>query len=213
MALVFASIVSLSVLGGCDSYPLAGGRTALSPEAEAAGKLHQCASCHGDNGVSKAEIFPNLAGQQKDYIVAQLTAFRDRTRQDRNAKTYMWGMATGLSDATINALAEDYSAKSPAIGATREKAEVAAGKAIFETGVADHGVLACVSCHGAHGEGNAAIPSLAGQHNDYLMVQLAAFASGSRENAVMLLVAKAMTKREIEDVAAYISSTSLEETP
>jgi cytochrome c553 len=206
MTLAFASIVSLSLLFGCDTTRLAGGGPVQTPEAEAAGKLHQCASCHGEGGVSTAEIFPNLAGQQKDYIAAQLTAFRDHTRQDRDAQTYMWGVADGLSDATINALAADYSAKSPAVTAADAKVDVSAGKAIFETGVVDHGVLACVSCHGAHGEGAAAIPGLAGQHNDYLMVQLAAFASGSRDNAAMNLVAKAMTPEEIKDVSSYLSS-------
>ncbi len=42
--------------------------------------------------------------------------------------------------------------------------------------------------------------------NAALMIQLAAFASGSRDNAAMNLVARPMSPEEIEDVAAYLSS-------
>ncbi len=202
MSPAFASAVSVLLLFGC----AAGVGSGPSPMAEATGKLHQCASCHGEDGVSTAEIFPNLAGQKEEYIAAQLTAFRDRTRKDRDAQSYMWGMARGLSDASIKILAADYSAKSPAVAAAGKGADVAAGEAIFKTGVAAHGVLACVSCHGVKGEGNAVIPALAAQHRDYLMVQLAAFASGARDNAIMHPIAKAMTPTEIKAVAAYLAS-------
>jgi cytochrome c553 len=205
-ARVFALLVSLSLLGGCDTYRWAGGRPAQSPESAAAARLPQCASCHQEDGVSRAEIFPNLAGQQKDYIVAQLTAFRDHTRRDRDAKTYMWGPAAGLNDETIKILAADYAAKSPPLATSRKRNDVVAGEAIFERGIAAQGVLACASCHGARGEGNAAIPRVAGQHAGYLVVQLGAFASGSRDNAVMHLIAKSMTPEEVKDVSVYLSS-------
>jgi cytochrome c553 len=206
MPLVFVSIIGVSLLFGCDTDRPIGAGPAQIATAEAAGKLHQCASCHGEDGISSAEIFPNLAGQHKEYITAQLTAFRNHTRQDRNAKTYMWGMARGLSDDTIKILAADYSAKSPAPAASGAKADVAAGAAIYTNGVAAHGVLACVSCHGARGAGNAVIPALAGQHKDYLVVQLGAFASGARDNATMHLIAKGMTPNEMKAVATYLSA-------
>jgi cytochrome c553 len=203
---VIALLAGLSLLGGGATTSGARGRPAQSPEAAAAAKLPQCAACHRQDGISRAEIFPNLAGQQKDYMVAQLTAFRDHTRQDRDAKTYMWGVAAGLSDATIAELAADYAAKSPAAPPAGKRNGGAAGEAIFAKGVAAHGVLACASCHGSQGEGNAAIPRLAGQHVDYLVVQLRAFASGSRDNAVMHLVAAGITPEEMNAVSAYLSS-------
>ncbi len=205
LARVFALIVSVWLLGRCDASAWADGSTPPSPQAVAAAKSPQCASCHQADGVSRAELFPNLAGQQKDYLIAQLTAFRDHTRQDRDAKTYMWGPATGLSDATIAILAAGYAAKSPA-AATSGKKDVAAGEAIFEKGVPTRGVLACASCHGPRGEGNAAIPRLAGQHDDYLVLQLQAYASNSRDNAVMHLIVKSLTPGEVKDVSVYLSS-------
>jgi len=70
-----------------------------------AGTVHVCSSCHGPDGRSISPTFPRLAAQQKDYLVAQLQAFRDKTRADPHAQTYMWGMAAQLSDQNIDAIA------------------------------------------------------------------------------------------------------------
>jgi len=42
-----------------------------------------------------------------------------------------------------------------------------------------------MTCHGAKGEGNAALPRLAGQHTAYIKRQLEAFASNARANIIM----------------------------
>lgn len=68
-------------------------------------KAAPCAGCHGANGVSGNPLWPSLAGQQKDYLVASLKAYRDGTRKNE----VMGGMAKGLSDADVDALAGYYS--------------------------------------------------------------------------------------------------------
>jgi cytochrome c553 len=203
---VFASVAGLLLLlgGGGDSQAVEAPQAA-TPKAVLR-KAHVCAACHGGEGVSGAEIFPNLAGQQKDYTIAQLTAFRGHTRADRDAKTYMWGMAAGLDDAMIAHLADYYAAKPAARGQLGAPAEIALGEKIFKQGVMERGVLACASCHGEQGAGNGAVPRLAGQQRDYLAVQLRAFSSGARENAAMNLVAKNIKPDEIKAVAAYLAS-------
>lgn len=60
-----------------------------------------CAACHGQNGISVLPIYPNLAGQKMEYLVAQLKAFRDGTR----VNPIMNPMAKGLSDIDIANLA------------------------------------------------------------------------------------------------------------
>lgn len=81
------------------------------------------------------------------------------------------------------------------------------GAAIAKSG-APNGVAACASCHGVKGEGNAAagFPRLAGLSQSYLQAQLAAFASGQRQNAVMQPMAKALTPSQTKAVAAYFST-------
>ena len=72
----------------------------------AAGKAKSavCAACHGSAGISPTPIWPNLAGQKEQYLVAQLKAFKEGTRQ--NAQ--MAPMVTNLSDEDISNLAAYY---------------------------------------------------------------------------------------------------------
>lgn len=77
------------------------------PEAGKAKSL-TCAACHGGKGISPVGSYPNLAGQKEQYLIAQMTAFRDGTRE--NAQ--MTPMASGLSDEDIANLAAYYAAMS-----------------------------------------------------------------------------------------------------
>ena len=72
-----------------------------------------CQNCHGPGGDSAVATFPRLNGQQRDYIAAQLKSFRDHTRSDPHAVAYMWGMASQLDDAMIDALAKYFAAQPP----------------------------------------------------------------------------------------------------
>jgi cytochrome c553 len=68
-----------------------------------------CGTCHGPHGISQQPKYPRLAGQNANYLAAQLKAFRAQTRGDPDAIGYMWGMAGNLEDGTIDALAQYYS--------------------------------------------------------------------------------------------------------
>jgi cytochrome c553 len=76
--------------------------SALAGDA-AAGKAKSalCASCHGPTGISMSPIWPNLAGQKEQYLIKQITAFRDGTRTD----PMMAPMVAALSDTDIENLA------------------------------------------------------------------------------------------------------------
>ena len=164
-----------------------------------------CASCHGPSGRSISSAFPRLAGQQAGYLEAQLKAFRDRTRADPMAQAYMWGMSARLDDATIKGLAAYYAKQAPGRDA---KSDSAAGRAIFENGIASAGVPAFVACHGKNGEGNASFPRLAGQHADYLVKQLALFKSSLRAGGnapVMHNVSEGMTFDQMTAVSRYLA--------
>ena len=68
-------------------------------------KAAPCAACHGAEGISPTDIWPNLAGQKVGYLIKQLKAFRDGGRKD----PVMSPMAAGLSDDDIANLAAYYS--------------------------------------------------------------------------------------------------------
>ena len=66
-----------------------------------------CAICHGTEGrpVKDSNVVP-LAGLQRDYIAAQMRAFRDGKRP----ATVMHQIAKGYSEAEIDALAAWFAA-------------------------------------------------------------------------------------------------------
>ena len=102
-----------------------------------------------------------------------------------------------------NALGVPGAAAAPAQG----QPNLQAGQQLATSG-AQNGVTACVGCHGAQGEGNAAggFPRLAGQSAAYLGKQLGAYANGARVNPVMQPIAKALNAEQIRDVSAYYAS-------
>jgi cytochrome c553 len=65
----------------------------------------------------------------------------------------------------------------------------------------------CAACHGM--DGNSTDPNnprLAGQWRDYLEKALRDYKSGERNNAIMAAFARALTKQDIENLAAYYAS-------
>lgn len=84
--------------------------TALSAAADVeAGKAKAavCAACHGKDGIAQIPGYPNLAGQNEQYLVSALNAYKDKQRTGGQA-VIMQGQATGLSDADIANLAAYY---------------------------------------------------------------------------------------------------------
>jgi cytochrome c553 len=165
-----------------------------------------CGACHGPHGNSVQPKFPRLAGQNANYLVAQLKAFRGQTRGDPDAVGYMWGMASQLDDATVDALAKYYSLQKPDSIQHRDPTSVARGREIFEHGVEAEGVPACASCHGPDAHGLADFPRLAGQHAQYVLKQLGSFQSNMRNVAIMHGVAQNLRLSEMESVAAYLEA-------
>lgn len=176
--------------------------------AEDSARLAQlCASCHGPHGHSDSPMYPRLDGQTPEYLRTQLKAFREHGRGETDARTHMWGVASRLDDAAIQALAAYYAKQTPTPGAAGAPELMDKGRAIFEKGVPDSGVPACASCHGAQAQGAGAFPRLAGQHQAYLLRQIEVFKNRSRGNSpVMSAVAHDLSYDDARAVAAYLQS-------
>ena len=72
------------------------------------GSVPSCAACHGPAGAGNpGSAWPSLGGQHAGYTATVLTAFRDGKvwGKDANANAIMAGVAAGLSDDEIQALA------------------------------------------------------------------------------------------------------------
>jgi cytochrome c553 len=65
----------------------------------------------------------------------------------------------------------------------------------------------CKACHGEIGLSvSPDFPNLAGQHPDYLAASLRHYQEGKRTNPVMKGMAAYLSKRDIDDLAAYYAS-------
>jgi len=86
------------------------------------------------------------------------------------------------------------------IGFAAQAADLAAGKAKAES--------VCAACHGK--DGNTPIdpsyPKLAGQYRDFLERALLDYKSGARKNAIMAGQSQALSRADIENLAAYYAS-------
>ena len=191
----------------------AAGSAVRADEIDAADKLHAqkvaitvCGSCHGPEGNNTQPKFPRLAGQNSNYLAAQLKAFRSQARGDPDAISYMWGMAAEVDDDTIAALAAYYAAQKPEPSLGGDAAAIARGREIYQNGIAAEGVPACSSCHGADAHGTQEYPRLAGQHAQYVLKQLGSFQSNMRKVAIMHGVAQNLRLAEMESVAAFLEA-------
>ena len=75
--------------------------------AEGQNKSTVCHACHGATGKSIMPIYPNLGGQQQDYLSKTLYNFRDGSRQN----AIMNGFAANLSDADIEDISTWYASQ------------------------------------------------------------------------------------------------------
>ena len=165
--------------------------------------LPACASCHGAGGNSTINTNPKLAGQIDNYLHKQLVDFTTPARNQPVMTTY----AKMLSEDEKKNIAAYLATQQPKQGAARSKDTLELGRKIYRGGVADRGVAACASCHGATGSGiPAQYPRVAGQHQDYTLAQLQAFKAGTRSNSVqMTALAKRLSDDEMKAVADYIA--------
>jgi cytochrome c553 len=169
-----------------------------------------CSKCHGAsaNGISISPIFPILAGQNSVYIDTELKLLRQHGRADPHARAFMWGISHALTDEQIAGLAQ-YFSNLPAVGGrpSANPALAAKGKEIYENGVPEpHRVIKCIECHGEASAGTNNVPRLAGQHRDYLALQLKYYRDGLRENKLMNRNVKNITDEQIDAVVEYIGT-------
>jgi cytochrome c553 len=161
-----------------------------------------CSACHGADGNSVISLNPKLAGQHPEYLLKQLTNFKEGKR----ANAVMSGMAANLSPDDMKGLAAYFAGQKLTLGKAKSNGVDSLGEKIYRGGIAATGVPACAGCHGANGAGiPKQYPRLAGQHADYALAQLRTLRTGERANAPMMMaIAAKMTDAEMQAVADYM---------
>ena len=155
---------------------------------------YTCLGCHGIEGYRNAYPsyrVPKLGGQKTGYLIKALRDYGDGAR----VHPTMQAQAASLSDAEIN----DVAAYLSGIGADT----VAAGGT---DGATIEAAKNCASCHGQDGIGLAPTwPTLAGQHQDYLLHALNQYRDGTRKDPVMSLMAAPLSADDVALLALYYS--------
>ena len=165
-----------------------------------------CGACHGAEGNSANAVWPNLAGQNAPYTLAQLKAFKSGSRQN----ALMSSQAMMLSDEDMANLAVYYESLPVGVQSIADEKLLVRGEALYRGGNKEKGIAACLACHGPTGAGNPAAryPLVKGQHAAYTALQLRAYADGTRESAdkvqIMYDIASRLDAEDIEALASYV---------
>jgi len=99
----------------------------------------------------------------------------------------------------------------PPASTTADSAAIERGRQIAERGIPDRRIPSCTDCHGpAPGPKSAAVPMLAGQYADYLVLQLQLLhdkhRGGTDRVHLMDEVAPKLTPEQMQDVAKFYES-------
>jgi cytochrome c553 len=165
-----------------------------------------CTACHGAEGNSSNPMWPNIAGQNAPYILAQLQAFKNGSRND----PLMSSQAMMLSDEDMANLAVYFESLPAAAQSIADVGLLSRGEALYRGGNKANEASACLACHGPTGRGNPAAkyPALQGQHATYTAKQLNDFASGARtsdgKTRMMRDIAANLDKDDIAALSSYI---------
>jgi cytochrome c553 len=147
-----------------------------------------CAGCHGDKGVTSSATVPNLAGQDAEYLVEAMRAYKSGQRSDETMK----GVAATVDAATVKNIAAYYAKQQPM--PTKARAPLATAE----------WVQRCDRCHGVGGNStDPHMPAIAGQKAEYHERVLHAYRTGERKSSAMSAMSSSLTEADVEALAAY----------
>lgn len=157
---------------------------------QAAGKkaAADCAGCHGETGVSSNPANPSVAGQDAEYLVAALKAYKEGARTEGTMKNAV----AKLDETAMKNLAVFYAAQQPQ-----------PPKVVRPLSTAEW-VQRCDRCHGVNGNStDPRTPAIAAQRADYLDTVMRAYQKGTRKDSVMAAMSATLTDADVDSLAAY----------
>ena len=196
-----ALVLVTALLAGCMQSEQPAAPKATGPKGDAAaGKIiaeRDCKGCHGTDGKGIAPAIPNLAAQREGYLLTALQEYKAGKRGHAALKD----IATRMTDADARNLAAFYASLAP-VPSSAKPGEVISpyerGKALAQP---------CTKCHGAEGNSpTAGIPSLAGQHPEYLVTAVQEYMNRERKMAPMHSLLPGLKKRDLESIALFFAS-------
>ncbi len=169
--------------------------TERDPVAEGKAAAAACAGCHGPDGNASIPGMPSLTGQQPQYLVAAMKAYKDGSRTDAAMKS----LVGSLGDSAIEKIALYYALQAPKKRATAPAAgDATAGQAA---------AAACAGCHGEDGNStDPKTPSLAGKDAQFLAMATESYRNGKRDHGTMKSIVDPLSKTDINNVSAFYAT-------
>ncbi len=161
---------------------------------------HYCKHCHSSRGAGTGDReFPRLAGQQRLYLLNQLTQFISLNRYGPQMHRVLAQVAEPQSLSDLSAY---LAAQTPdPYGEHGDWHQIGRGRSLYNA----H----CAQCHGSRGEGRAEgpIPAVGSQNYTYLATQLEGFAAGHRSkvDTDLMTAVRALSARDLEALADFMS--------
>jgi cytochrome c553 len=161
-------------------------------------RLQQCAACHGEDGNSRLEKVPSLAGQPVFFLLNQLVLMREGVRRVE----VMMPFVRDLTDTDIEALARHFANLEP------KPSDEAVDPSLAARGAELAQRLRCGSCHLPTLAGQEQMPRLAKQRIDYLVEALKAYRDNTRSGAdsIMSAAVHGVSDADLAALAHYAAS-------
>lgn len=147
-----------------------------------------CVGCHGEQGVSSNPANPSLAGQDAEYFVSAMRAYKDGTRAEETMKL----AAGNVGDSAITDLAAYYAGQQP-----RQPK-------VVKPLTPEQWAQRCDRCHGLNGNStDPRAPALAAQRIEYLQKAIQAYQDGQRRSSVMAAMSGSLTDTDVAALANH----------
>lgn len=197
--------------------------------------VERCQGCHGEKGMSASPTIPNLAGSDRDYILARLAYF---SRPDAKgtmmpetikALAKEFNLKDDKDKATmdlLNAAADFFSTSKLPVTAAEKAAERAklsqADATLYQKGLGVVTAGNCVSCHMAsEGKPMAGAPMIFSQKYEFMLSRFKDFRVLPTDGAIanptgdqtMPMVIKEISDEDLNAAAFYLGLTAPEEAP
>jgi len=181
--------LAAAVVAGCAAFAQG------MPLAE---RIEQCGACHGDDGNSRLEKIPSLAGQPEFFVANQLILMREGVRRVEAMEPFV----KDLTDPDIEALAKHYA------GLEARRSDEPLNEAMAKRGAEIAATRHCASCHRPDLAGQDQMPRVARQRIDYMIEALKSFRDNTRSGAdtAMSAAVYGLSDADLEALAHYGAS-------
>ena len=186
--------LGLAVAFLCARYP----GHALAQGGSFAEKLQLCGACHGEDGNSKMEKIPSLAGQPAFFILNQLFLMREGVRKVEA----MAPIVKDLKDDDLDKLSKHFAAQQP------KRSDEKLDRTLAKRGGEVVEQRRCTSCHLRTLAGQDQVPRISKQRIDYLILALKSYRDTQRPGADTAMSAPiaGASDADVEALAHYLWS-------